>query len=38
LIEKKDGLHTTKKAPLKKEQEIKESEDKKKGWDIDYIP
>jgi len=38
LIEKKDGLHTQKKSPQKKEQDIKESQDKKKDWDVDFIP
>ena len=38
MIEKKDGLHTQKKSPQKKEQDIKESQDKKKDWDVDFIP
>jgi hypothetical protein len=38
LIEEKDGLHTQKKSSQKKEQDIKESEDKMKDWDVDFIP
>jgi hypothetical protein len=38
LSEEKDGLYTQKKPPKKKEQEIKESEDKIKDWDNDFIP
>jgi len=38
LTEKKDGLYTQKKSPQKKEQDIKESEDKIKDWDVDFIP
>ncbi len=37
-MEKKDGLHTQKKSPQKKQKDTKESEDKKKAWDIDFIP
>jgi hypothetical protein len=38
LNEEKDGLYTQKKSTQKKEQEIKESEDKIKDWDTDFIP
>ncbi|GEM_PF-5151583 len=38
MAEKKDGLHTQEKSSQKEEQDIKKSEDKKKDWDIDYIP
>jgi len=38
LIKKKDNVPPQKKPPKNKELDIKESEDKKKDWDLDFIP